>query len=277
MELAIRRLSFVPTLGRLPARLPLFSRAPTHHRQICGAMSPPSRTHPIHYVSASKAAAIDAALMGPDYGHTLEQLMELAGLAVAHAVAACAPSGGHVVLVCGPGNNGGDGLVAARHLRHFGYDVHVLYPRVTQRHPFPALLRQLGVLDVPVSHSLPIPEADVVVDAVFGFGFKYSPDGGIREPFGKVLKAVNEHPGKLFCVDVPSGWDVDGTGKVVGAVRKPDVLISLTAPKMCAKELDEEEGFVHYVGGRFVPRKLCQELEFAIPEYPGMDGIVRIT
>lgn len=215
--------------------------------------------------------------MGPDYGHTLEQLMELAGLAVAHTVAASSPGGGRVALVCGPGNNGGDGLVAARHLHHFGYDVSVFYPSPTPRHPFPALVKQLDVLDIPVLNSLPLSEAEVVVDAVFGFGFKYSPDGGVREPLGSFLKAMNEHSGKLVCVDVPSGWDVNGTGKALGAVRKPNVLISLTVPKMCAKELDEGEAFEHYVGGRFVPPKLCQELDFEIPEYPGTDGIVRIT
>lgn len=66
--------------------------------------------------------------------YSLDQLMELAGLAVAQAVHKLfppAPSGTHhkVLVACGPGNNGGDGLVAARHLLHFGYRPTIYYPK----------------------------------------------------------------------------------------------------------------------------------------------------
>ena len=62
--------------------------------------------------------------MGP-LGFSVDQLMELAGLSVACAVAAEAAAPARVLVLAGPGNNGGDGLVAARHLHHFGYDVEV--------------------------------------------------------------------------------------------------------------------------------------------------------
>jgi hydroxyethylthiazole kinase-like uncharacterized protein yjeF len=55
----------------------------------------------------------------------VDQLMELAGLSVACAVAAESSVGSRVLVLAGPGNNGGDGLVAARHLHHFGYQVQV--------------------------------------------------------------------------------------------------------------------------------------------------------
>ena len=60
--------------------------------------------------------------MGP-LGFSVDQLMELAGLSVASAVRAEYPPASHarVLVIAGPGNNGGDGLVAARHLHHFGY------------------------------------------------------------------------------------------------------------------------------------------------------------
>jgi NAD(P)H-hydrate epimerase len=65
-------------------------------------------------------------------GFSVEQLMELAGLSVAEAVWHSLPPHTHkrALVVCGPGNNGGDGLVAARHLYHFGYDVSQLTQRV---------------------------------------------------------------------------------------------------------------------------------------------------
>ena len=72
-----------------------------------------------------QSQSIDDELMGPQSGFSLDQLMELAGLSVASAVAAEYPPDRRILVVAGPGNNGGDGLVAARHLRHFGYDVKV--------------------------------------------------------------------------------------------------------------------------------------------------------
>lgn len=70
--------------------------------------------------------AIDDELMGP-LGFSIFQLMELAGLSVASAIATEYPKEKfmRVLVLAGPGNNGGDGLVAARHLSHFGYDVKV--------------------------------------------------------------------------------------------------------------------------------------------------------
>jgi hydroxyethylthiazole kinase-like uncharacterized protein yjeF len=64
--------------------------------------------------------------MGP-LGFSVDQLMELAGLSVAAALAEQYPPTSHrrVLVLAGPGNNGGDGLVAGRHLTHFGYDVSV--------------------------------------------------------------------------------------------------------------------------------------------------------
>lgn len=69
------------------------------------------------YISAEKAAAVDAYLMDPNgAGYTLPQLMELAGVSVATAIAKeySAEKYGNVLVCIGPGNNGGDGLVAAR-------------------------------------------------------------------------------------------------------------------------------------------------------------------
>lgn len=254
-------------LTHLPPR-----RILTHTKMSTSARKPfASPSRPLHYVAASKASQIDAKLMSPPYSFTLDQLMELAGQSVSHAIYHTRPPPARVTVVCGPGNNGGDGLVAARHLRHFGYAVTVHYPKRAARPPFAALVQQLGVLDVPVRAGLPLAAADVVVDAVFGFGFRVA--GGVREPFGGFLAAMNEAEGVLLAVDVPSGWEVDGGGKAEGAVRTPDVLVSLTAPKMCARGL---QGVQHWVGGRFVPRRLCEELAFEVPEYPGIEGVVRV-
>lgn len=64
--------------------------------------------------------------MGP-LGFSVDQLMELAGLSVAQSIGAEYSQASHssILIIAGPGNNGGDGLVAARHLHHFGYHVKV--------------------------------------------------------------------------------------------------------------------------------------------------------
>lgn len=87
----------------------------------------------ISYIDAATATKIDEELMDPTGAHrfTTEQLMELAGLGFAQAFADAYPVCAEttVVVVCGPGNNGGDGLVAARHLHLWGYQVCVVVPK----------------------------------------------------------------------------------------------------------------------------------------------------
>jgi len=82
-------------------------------------------------IQASPAAQLDRELMDPEDGaYTLEQLMELAGLSVATAFSKVYSKADHVLIFCGPGNNGGDGLVAARHLSLWGFKVTVVIPKV---------------------------------------------------------------------------------------------------------------------------------------------------
>merc|ERR1719335_1877740 len=102
--------------------------------------------------------------------------MELAGLSVACAAAEFWPlerCAGNLLLVCGPGNNGGDGLVAARHLHHFGYKPRVVLPKRTDRQIFTNLVCQLEMLAVLVDAAMPetLSAFDGVVDCIFGFSF----------------------------------------------------------------------------------------------------------
>lgn len=214
-------------------------------------------------------------------GYTLDQLMELAGLAVAQAVAASFPASSHprIIVFCGPGNNGGDGLVAARHLRLFGYDVEVCYPIQSSREKhYARLLRQLEACGVPVISSpdaaaaLPRPLSaayDVVVDALFGFSF--SSDKPLRPPFDALVEAMSPSAGAppVVAVDVPSGWSVDGgppKSKTPSHSISPAVLVSLTAPKRGAA-MHLPRGCRHFVGGRFVPPALAQKYKLLLPDF----------
>ncbi|KAK3077914.1 hypothetical protein LTS18_008923, partial [Coniosporium uncinatum] len=168
-------------------------------------------------------------------GFSLDQLMELAGLSVSQALYKLHPpsSGKRILIACGPGNNGGDGLVAARHLHHYGYKPIMYYPKQPKNELYQRLATQLRQLDIPFTEDFTgsIKETDHIIDAIFGFSFS----GEVREPFPAVIAALRDAKGKVpvLAVDAPSSWNIetgppdDGPGKGF----MPDALISLTAPK----------------------------------------------
>ena len=77
----------------------------------------------------------------PHHPHSESDLST--GLAVATSVSKSYPTRGPVLVVCGPGNNGADGLVAARHLVQFGYQPSIVYPKQPTKDPYPRLLHQV--------------------------------------------------------------------------------------------------------------------------------------
>jgi NAD(P)H-hydrate epimerase len=87
--------------------------------------------------------------------------------------------------------------------------------------------------------------SDVILDAIFGFSFK----GPVRAPFDSVLPLLTASKLPIVSVDIPSGWDVE-RGNAEGVGLKPDVLVSLTAPKEGVKAFKGR----HFLGGRFVPK-----------------------
>ena len=88
-----------------------------------------------------------------------------------------------ILTVCGPGNNGGDGLVAARHLKMFGYQSSLFYPKPTTNQLYLNLLKQAEKTGVTQVSNFEKNDCDLIVDAIFGFSFK----GGIREPYLSII------------------------------------------------------------------------------------------
>lgn len=247
---------------------------------ICNmAEAPSQQAISTGYLNAKDAAALDVELMSSP-GFCLEQLMELAGLSVAEAVFQVIPpssSKGKILIVCGPGNNGGDGLVAARHLVMFGYESVVVYPKQSSKEHFVNLVQQCKDVGIPVLDSMPQDlltkgKYSALVDSIFGFSFH----GTLREPFGTIMTQLKEAQETLkipaISVDIPSGWNVDG-GDEANTGFVPDVLISLTAPKLAAKTFKGR----HFIGGRFVPPKLSEKYNIQMPPYPGVSQIYEVT
>ncbi|XP_061372066.1 pyridoxine/pyridoxamine 5'-phosphate oxidase 1, chloroplastic [Gastrolobium bilobum] len=237
----------------------------------------------VTYLTQLEAAEIDETLMGP-LGFSVDQLMELAGLSVAASISEVyKPSEySRVLTICGPGNNGGDGLVAARHLHHFGYKPLVCYPKRTPKPLYAGLVTQLEALSIPFLSVEDLPsdfsnDFDILVDAMFGFSFHGSP----RPPFDDLIQRlvslhnynqVGQKRSVIVSVDIPSGWHVE-EGDVDGTGIKPDMLVSLTAPKLCAKKFG---GPHHFLGGRFVPPAIAEKYKLILPPYPGTSMCVRI-
>ena len=144
------------------------------------------------------------------------ELMERAGAGLAHVISQRAPSG-RVTVVCGKGNNGGDGLVAARVLRKAGRDVDVLavWPPDWMQGDAQEQVRRLPG---PSPRSFAADRLDgthLIVDALLGTGATGAP----REPLDEVIEAINAAKAQVVAADVPSGVDAS-TGEVPGpAVR----------------------------------------------------------
>lgn len=138
----------------------------------------------------------------PGHPGSMAELMERAGAAVARVVEATF-SRGRVTVLCGKGSNGGDGKVAARHLRDAGWQV--------------TLLEQVGELEEP----------DVVIDALFGTGFHGAP----REDAARMIAAVNGCGAPVVSIDVPSGVDAS-TGEVPGAAVRATITVTMQVPKL---------------------------------------------
>lgn len=235
-------------------------------------------------LSAKSAAALDASLMST-LGYKLEQLMELAGLSVAQAVYSDFNPINYpnVIVLCGPGNNGGDGLVAARHLKLFGYkNIKVYWPIIGKNEFYLNLEKQLNLFNIEIIKNfddlnLNLKNSNIIIDALFGFSFKPP----LRDPYNKVIEKIIEIQKTenkiIFAVDVPSGWDVDnGPNKESGTENyMPNALISLTAPKPCSLKLNKNVN--HYLGGRFIPQSIADKWDFQIPNYKGSDQFVKLN
>ena len=164
-----------------------------------------------------------------DQGVPSLQLMETAGRAVAEAAAEAAGSG-RIAVVCGKGNNGGDGLVAARVLREMGFEVDALLLGPGDQLSEDAranLDRFEGARTVGVGElTAALNGAGAVVDAVFGTGFAGSP----RDPARTAIDAINGVDAPVVATDISSGVNAS-TGEVEGMAVHADVTVTFHAPK----------------------------------------------
>jgi NAD(P)H-hydrate epimerase len=188
----------------------------------------PDWLEPLH--DAASMRATDAWAI-EDQGIPSLELMEAAGRAVAEAALARARPG-PARAVCGKGNNGGDGIVAARHLAAAGLESEVLLlappgelsaDARTNLERFDGAVHELG----PDDAGSRLEGSGVVIDAIFGTGFA----GSARGPAAAAIDAVNAAAAPVVAADIASGVDAS-TGEVQGAAIEADVTVSFHAAKL---------------------------------------------
>ena len=159
------------------------------------------------------------------------QLMENAGRQVARMAREMAGNRKAITILCGKGNNGGDGLVASRFLSNWGNNVNIITPfhpeemkKLTKDHYGTAtsmhLNRMTGVDNL--KWELAIRQSDLLIDGLIGYGLKGDPEGQL----GGLIKLANNSGKKILSIDCPSGLDCD-TGTAMNPCIRADRTITL--------------------------------------------------
>jgi len=228
-------------------------------------------------VTAAQMRALDRAAM-EEYGIPGLVLMENAGLAVVRVIREML--GGlrdrRVAVFAGKGNNGGDGLVAARHLFNAGAEVKLLLLARPEEMTGDAgvnlaIWKKMGQPVYTVSDRedlnavrLFLVGADLVVDAIFGTGFR----GAAREPAAGVIETINAGGRPVVSVDVPSGLEAD-TGQVHGPCVRAARTVTFALPKLgLVQEPGRSHAGVLHVADISIPAFLLE---------PGTPGRYLIT
>jgi NAD(P)H-hydrate epimerase len=216
-----------------------------------------------------------------DFGIPGIVLMENAGRNAAGIILRHAAAGAAVAIICGRGNNGGDGFVIARHLDNAGVRVDVFLACDPQKLTGDAvvnhrIIERMGIAWWPfdtaeqiAAHQTRLCSESVIIDAVLGTGFS----GQVRPPLDLVIQAVNlarengperatprNAPPRIIAIDVPSGLDCD-TGLPSNATVRADETITFVACKsgFRAPGASEFLGSVH-VADIGAPRRLVEDV-----------------
>lgn len=178
-----------------------------------------------------------------EYGIPGVVLMENAGRAVAEEALKMPPIEGtrRVAILCGKGNNGGDGFVAARHLHNHGVEVEVyLLCKVEEVASSPDAYTHLKIIQKmglhikevltqeKVREILPqLKGFDLLIDALLGTGLT----GEVREPYKTLVQGINATGVPILSVDIPSGLDCD-EGHILGTAVKATKTVAFILPKI---------------------------------------------
>ncbi len=212
---------------------------------------------PLPALTSAQAGQVDR-LCSERFGLPVDWLMEAAGWQVARHCR------GRTYVVCGAGNNGGDGLAAARHLHRWGRlaGVACIAPEALAG-PARREADALAALGWELASEPDFSEAQVVLDAIFGTGLSRPAEGRAAA----FIQAVNAAGRRVVSVDVPSGLDAD-SGRAVGPAVQATLTVTLGLPKpgLLVGEGPALAGEV-WVADIGVPNEAYRELGLAVPAH----------
>lgn len=159
-----------------------------------------------------------------------------------------------ILVFCGPGNNGGDGLAIARILLNHGYQVDVFFAgekeqMTPETHQQMQMIENLDILVWNSLTEIKLSNYTVLVDALLGIGLSYN----LQDPYVEIVEEINRHKGPVYAVDIPSGIAADD-GKVKGTAVKADYTVTFGIAKI---------GHVLYPGAEY-----CGELVVTDSGFP---------
>lgn len=177
-------------------------------------------------------------------------LMERAAQAVATCMKQKINKSDRILAVCGPGNNGGDGVAAGRILYLEGYHVAILF--VGEKNKCSGQMKtQMEIaenLGIPIENYNKLPEYNIIIDAIFGVGLSKPVTG----EFKQIIDQINQNTNIVFAVDIPSGISADH-GRMMNAAVKADVTITFGHNK---------QGMLLYPGAEYAGKITVADIGF---------------
>ncbi len=192
----------------------------------------------------------------------IEQMMELAGRNLADFVAKLKPKS--VSILYGKGNNGGDGLVTARHLAIKGIKVSIV---PASKNGNKSVKHQLKILKkMGITPSKKFQKSDVIVDALLGYNIKGNP----RKNYARLIEQANNSRSKIVSFDLPSGLNPD-TGKPNIPTIRSDYILTLALPKIGLRKLKNV-----YLVNIGIPNEVYKKLKIKVGNYFNKSDIIKL-
>lgn len=224
------------------------------------------------FASRDQISNLDKLAM-EEFGLDILQMMEIAGNKFALIVRNFLKdlNHKHILILAGVGNNGGDGLCAARYMSNWGAEVKIILARTDLR---PAAEHHLAILEkMGVEFAFPpvkLLEADLVVDALLG----YNQIGNPKPPYDTLISQANSLQVPIFAFDNPSGLDIDNGDSFTPTIRA-HITVALAAIK---RGLVEEKA-KKYVGELFlvdlgIPKLAYEEISLSYPFEGGKENVI---
>jgi len=214
------------------------------------------------YVTSKQMAEVDRVAVDK-FGLAITQMMENAGRNVARFIVDRLKPG-KVVCLYGKGNNGGDALCCARHLKIYGVDVSIVGASKEGNAEMRGQLKILGRMGIkPVSK---IGKCDVIVDGLLGYNIAGAPRGR----YADLIMEANKNKAKIVSYDLPSGMDPD-SGKMVNVGVRANYILTLALPKM---GLRGKRGL--YLVNIGIPSELYRSLGLKVDNYFKGGDVVKV-